>query len=128
MVATVNRHGLTDEQWVVIEPLVPKPKRMGRPPRDAREMMDALMWMLRTGAPWRDLPDWFGPWQTAYTRFCQWRDNGLLDRIVVKLQVLLADAGKIDWELWCVDGTSVRAARCAAGAKGGARKSLRITR
>ena len=128
MVANVNRHGLTDEQWVVIEPLVPKPQRMGRPPRDAREMMDALMWMLRTGAPWRDLPDWFGPWQTAYTRFCQWRDNGLLDRIVVKLQVLLADAGKIDWELWCVDGTSVRAARCAAGAKGGARKSPRITR
>jgi transposase len=119
---------LTDEQWVVIEPLVPKPQRMGRPPRDAREMMDALMWMLRTGAPWRDLPGWFGPWQTAYTRFCQWRDSGLLDRIVVKLQVLLADAGKVDWELWCVDGTSVRAARCAAGAKGGARKSPRITR
>ena len=128
MIATVNRHGLTDEQWVVIEPLVPKPKRMGRPPRDAREMMDALMWMLRTGAPWRDLPDWFGPWQTAYTRFSQWRDSGLLDRIVVKLQVMLADAGKIDWELWCVDGTSVRAARCAAGAQGGARKSLQTTR
>ena len=128
MIAIVNRHGLTDDQWVAIEPLLPKPKRMGRPPRDAREMMDALMWMLRTGAPWRDLPDWFGPWQTAYTRFSRWRDSGLLDRIVVKLQVMLADAGKIDWELWCVDGTSVRAARCAAGAQGGARKSLQITR
>jgi len=127
VVARVNRHGLTDDQWAVIEPLVPKPNHMGRPPRDAREMMDALMWLLRTGAPWRDLPDWFGPWQTAYTRFCQWRDQGLLDRIVEKLQVLLGDAGKIDWDLWCVDGTSVRAARCAAGAKGGARKSPRIT-
>ena len=127
MVARVNRDGLTEDQWVAIEPLVPKPNRTGRPPRDAREMMDALMWLLRTGAPWRDLPDWFGPWQTAYTRFCHWRDDGVLDRIVQKLQVLLADAGKIDWELWCVDGTSVRAARCAAGAKGGARKSPRIT-
>lgn len=126
MVARVNRHGLTEDQWAAIEPLVPKPSRTGRPPRDAREMMDALMWLLRTGAPWRDLPDWFGPWQTAYTRFCHWRDQGVLDRIVEKLQVLLADAGKIDWELWCVDGTSVRAARCAAGAKGGARKSPRI--
>jgi transposase len=123
----VNRHGLTEDQWAAIEPLVPKPNHMGRPPRDAREMMDALMWQLRTGAPWRDLPEWFGPWQTAYTRFCHWRDQGVLDRIVEKLQVLLGDAGKIDWELWCVDGTSVRAARCAAGAKGGARKSRRIT-
>ena len=127
MVARVNRHGLTDDQWTAIEPLVPKPSRTGRPPRDAREMMDALMWLLRTGAPWRDLPDWFGPWQTAYTRFCHWRDDGVLDQIVRKLQVLLADAGKIDWELWCIDGTSVRAARCAAGAKGGDRKSPRIT-
>jgi len=127
VVARVNRHGLTEDQWTAIEPLVPKPSRTGRPPRDAREMMDALMWLLRTGAPWRDLPDWFGPWQTAYTRFCHWRDDGVLDQIVRKLQVLLADAGKIDWELWCIDGTSVRAARCAAGAKGGARKSPRIT-
>jgi transposase len=92
-------------------------------------MMDALVWILRTGAPWRDLPDWFGPWQTAYTRFRQWRDAGVLERIVATLQLRVADAGKIDWELWCVDGTSVRAARCAAGArKGGTRKSPRIMR
>lgn len=129
MVARVNRHGLTDEQWTAIEPLFPKPNHMGRPPRDAREMMDSHMWLLRTGAPWRDLPDWFGPWQTSYTRFCQWRDGGVLDRIVEKLQVLLADAGDIDWELWCIDGSSIRAARCAAGGgKGGGRTSQRITR
>ncbi len=129
MVARVNRHGLTDQQWSAIESLIPKPNHMGRPPRDAREMMDALMWILRTGAPWRDLPDWFGPWETAYTRFCQWRDSGVLSRVVETLQLRVADAGKIDWELWCVDGTSVRAARCAAGApKGGTRKSPRIMR
>ncbi len=129
MVARANRHGLTDEQWAAIEPLLPQRNRMGRPPRDAREMMDSQMWLLRTGAPWRDLPAWFGPWQTAYTRFCQWRDSGVLDRIVEKLQVLLADAGDIDWELWCIDGSSIRAARCAAGGgKGGGRTSRRITR
>jgi len=125
----VNRHELSDEQWEVVAPLLPRPNHMGRPPRDAREMLDAMVWLLRTGAPWRDLPDWYGPWQTVYTRFCHWRDAGFLDRMVERLQVLLADAGKIDWELWCIDGSSIRAARCAAGGgKGGERKSPRITR
>ena len=91
--------------------------------------MEAMLWLARTGAPWRDLPDWYGPWQTVYTRFCHWRDDNTLDRVVERLQVLLADAGKIDWELWCIDGSSVRAARCAAGAgKRGAPKSPRVTR
>ncbi len=129
MVARVNRHGLTDEQWTSIAPLLPKPNRMGRPPRDPREMMDSHLWLLRTGAPWRDLPDWFGPWQTSYTRFCEWRDSGVQDRIVEKLLVLLADADEIDWELWCIDGSSIRAAGCAGGGgKGGGRRSARITR
>ena len=78
---------------------------------------------------WRALPDWFGPWQTSYTRFCQLRDSGVLDRIVEKLLVLLADADEIDWELWCIDGSSIRAARCAAGGgKRGGPTSRRITR
>jgi transposase len=92
-------------------------------------MLEAMLWLLRTGAPWRDLPDWYGPWETVYTRFREWRDDGVLDGVAQKLQILLADDGKIDWELWCIDGTSVRAARCAAGAgKRGARQSPRITR
>ena len=129
MIRRVDRHELTDAQWRWIEPLLPPPQHMGRPPRDAREMLEAMLWLLRAGAPWRDLPAWFGPWQTAYTRFCQWRDDGTLDRIVKRLQVLLGDAGKLDWELWCIDGTSVRAARCASGArKKGARQTARITR
>lgn len=129
MIRRVNRHELTDDQWQVVEPLIPRPNHMGRPPRDGREMLEAMLWLLRSGAPWRDLPDWYGPWETVYTRFRQWRDAGLLDDIVQKLQTLLADRGKIDWDLWCIDGSSVRAARCAAGAgKRGARKSPRTTR
>lgn len=128
MVRTINRHELTDVQWHVVEPLLPRPQHMGRPPRDGREMLEAMLWVVRVGAPWRDLPDWYGPWQTVYHRFCQWRDDGTLDRIVKRLQVLLGDAGKIDWELWCIDGTSVRAARCASGAgKKGVHTSPRIT-
>ncbi len=128
MVRTVNRHELTDPQWRAVEALLPKPHHMGRPPRDAREMLEAMLWLVRVGAPWRDLPDGYGPWQTVYHRFSQWRDDGTFDRIVKRLQVLLGDAGKIDWELWCIDGTSVRAARCASGAgKKGAFTSPRIT-
>lgn len=130
MTRPANRHELTDEQWAHIAPLFPTPRSgPGRPPRDPREMLEAMLWWLRTGAPWRDLPDFYGPWETVYSRFRIWRQEGLLDRIVERLQRELDDAGEIDWELWCIDGTNVRAARCAAGAgKGGARKSLRITR
>ena len=115
MTQSVNRHRLTDEQWQMLEPLIPKAKRTGRPPREPREMLEAMIWLLRTGAPWRDLPDWYGPWQTVYSKFCQWREARVLEHVVEVLQVRLADAGKIDWELWCVDGTSVRAERAAHG-------------
>jgi len=92
-------------------------------------MLDAMLWLLRTSAPWRDLPDFYGPWETVYSRFRIWRQEGVFDHIVERLQVELDDAGKIDWDLWCIDGSNVRAARCAAGAgqKGGP-KSPRTTR
>jgi transposase len=91
-------------------------------------MLDALLWVLRTGAPWRDLPDFYGPWETVYSRFRIWRKDGVFDRIVERLQVELDDAGKIDWDLWCIDGSNVRAARCAAGGQKGGPKSPRTTR
>ena len=60
----MHRHQLTDEQWSIVEPLIPKKHaRTGRPPADRRQMLDGIMWILRTGAPWRDLPDRFGPFQ-----------------------------------------------------------------
>ena len=113
----MRRHALTDEQWLLIEPLIPKSKaRTGRPPRDRRVLLDGIFWILGTGAPWRDLPDRFGPWQTVYDHFSQWRRSGVFNRIVDAMQVKLDQKGLIDWELWCVDGASVRAARAAAGA------------
>ena len=91
-------------------------------------MVNGMLWILRVGAPWRDLPEAFGPWQSVYHRFNELRESGALDRIVRRLQTRLAQAGRIDDDLWCVDGSSVRAARAAAGApKKGARKSRRIT-
>jgi len=79
-------------------------------------MLNGVMWVLATGAPWRDLPERFGPWQTVYHHFRDWRRRGVLARVVEDLQVRLDRDGLIDWELWCVDGASVRAARAAAGA------------
>jgi transposase len=71
---------------------------------------------LRSGAPWRDLPERYGAWQTVYDRFTRYRKDGTLDRILQALQRCLNAGGLLDWDLWCVDGTVVRASRAAAGA------------
>jgi transposase len=113
----MKRHALTDEQWELVKPLIPtKDARTGRPVRDPRLMLDAAFWVLATGAPWRDLPERFGPHSTAHRYFSEWRKAGVFDRIVDALQVKFDDKGYIDWQLWCVDGASVRATRSAAGA------------
>ena len=111
----MRRYELTDEQWSVIEPLLPK-SELGRPLAAPRQMLNAMFWVLRSGAPWRDLPERFGPWQTVYHHFNSWRRRGVYGRILEALQVRLDAEGQIDWDLWCVDGTMVRASRSAAGA------------
>jgi len=113
----MKRHELTDEQWELIESVLPKrTATTGRRPRDQRQMLNGILWVLRTGAPWRDLPERFGPWQTVYDYYRHWRDDGTFDRVLQKLQIRLDREGKIDWDLWCIDGSSVRASRAAAGA------------
>ena len=107
------RHRLTNEQWNLIAHLIPPPKSMGRPPSDRRMVLDGILWILRTGSPWRDLPEEFGPWKTVWTVFDGWNRDGVLDRLLLTLQ----QSVPLDSELWCVDGTNVRAARCAAGSK-----------
>jgi transposase len=113
----MKRHELTDEQWSTVEGLIPHRKaRTGRPPSKPRLMLNGIFWILGTGAPWRDLPERFGPWQTVYDHFRNWRRSGVFARIIDALQIKLDEQGKIDWELWCVDGANVRAARAAGGA------------
>lgn len=113
-----RRYEVTDPQWELIRPLLPKhTAKTGRKPADSRLMLNGILWILRTGAPWRDLPERFGPWQTVYDYFRNWRADGTFDALLQRLQIRLDRQGKIDWDLWCIDGSNVRAARCAAGAE-----------
>jgi transposase len=125
----MKRHRLTDEQWELIADVFPPPAKTGRPRTDRRTVVDGILWILRTGAPWRDLPeDEFGPWETIYGLYDAWNADGTLDEIRSRLQAAFIDAGEIDDQLWCLDGTVVRAHRCAAGGgKKGIPRSRLIT-
>ena len=122
---------LNDKQWQRIEPTLRKNRstRGGRPPVDRRKVLNGVLWILRTGAPWRDMPAEFGCWQTAWRLFDQWNGDGTLDRILRSLQTAHIHDGDLDRELWCIDGSVIRAARCAAGGgKKGIRKNRKIMR
>jgi transposase len=104
----VRRHELTDESWVVIEPLL-APPRMGRPVRDRRQVVNGILWKLSTGAAWRDLPERYGPWKTVYERFRRWSADGTWDRLLAHVQQHCDAVGAVDWTVVCVDSTTVRA-------------------
>lgn len=111
---------LTDEQWVRLAPLLPPQKpRTGRPAKDHRTVLEAMLWIVRTGAPWRDLPPEYGPWRSVATRFYRWVRAGVWERVLAELQSQADAEGEIDWRLHHVDGSVVRAHQHAAGAKKG---------
>ena len=126
----MRRHELEDEQWELIRDLVEgTAKKGGRPSKDHRLVMNGILWILNTGAPWRDLPERYGPWETVYSRFNKMRRDGVFDKILERLHIKLDEEGCIDWDLFCIDGSIVRASRAAAGAKkGGIQMNLKITR
>ena len=109
------RHGLSDAEWSVIEDVFPKPKATGRPPMSARQAMDGICWILRAGAPWRDLPEVLGPWGAVFAHFHRWSSDGTLAAALAKLKDLFSRDDLFDHSLWSIDGTIVRAHRCAGG-------------
>ena len=118
---SVHRRGeLTDAQWQRLQPLLPSQSpRVGRPNLDHRTVINGILWILRTGAPWRDLPERYGRWQTVSGRFYRWRKDGLWQRILSSLQQQANLEGQLDWELHHVDGSVIRVHQHAAGAKRG---------
>jgi transposase len=119
-VATLTVTGqadLTDAQWAVLEPLLPRGKRAGRPPKwTKRQLIDGIRWRVRAGAPWRDVPPDYGPWQTVYGLFQRWQRDGTWQQILTGLQARADAAGLITWDV-SVDSTVARAHQHAAGAR-----------
>ena len=114
--ATTRRYELSDEEWSIISSLIPEkePGTKGRLPIDNRTAFNGIVWLARSGAPWRDLPERYGPWETIYSKFRKWLDDGILDNI---FRILSLDA---DLSELMMDGTIVRAHQASAGAKKGA--------
>ena len=111
---------LTDAQWGRLRPLLPPQKpRMGRPAKNDRTVLNGILWILRTGSPWRCLPERYGSWKTVSSRFYRWQRAGVRDRVLSSLQRQADANGRLDWSLHFVDSTVVRAHQHAAGTKGG---------
>jgi transposase len=115
----MGRGDLSDRQGQQLQPLLPSRKpATGRPANDHRTMINGILWVLRTGAPGRDLPEGYGPWRTVASRFYRWRRDGLWDRLLMAVQQRANSKGQLNWEVHYVDGTMVRAHQHAAGARG----------
>ena len=105
------RFDLTDEEWTALEPFIPSKRKSARV--DDRRIVNAILHVLRSGIPWRDLPEAYGPYTTAYNRFNRWSGRGIWQRIFQH------QASRSRDDLHCIDSTVVKAHRAASGAKGG---------
>ena len=117
----MSRYDLTDFEWRVIEPLLPNKSR-GVPRVDDRRTLNGIFWVLRSGAPWRDLPERYGPRTTCYNRFVRWRKAGVWDRLMDAITVAH------DGDIQMIDSTSVRAHQHAATAKRGVQITVSVDR
>ena len=107
----MKRYELTKEQWERIKPLLPPEEtgKRGRPRKDNRTMLNGMLWIVRSGAQWRELPAAYGPWQSVYARFAKWRDDGTLEAVFHAL------SGDADMENLSVDSTCVTVHESANG-------------
>ena len=112
----VGRGELTDTAWARIEPLLPARGGRGGRWRDHRQVINGILWKLRTGAPWRDLPERYGPWKTAHERLRKWTADGTWERILDQVVVKDDAVGNVEWII-SVDSSVVRAHQHAAGAR-----------
>ena len=129
---TMARGDLTDNEWARLEPLLPAQKRVepGGQYRDHRQVVNGNLWALRTGAPWRDLPERYGAWQTCYSRFRRWSEQGVWLRALQALQTQQEAVGDLDWSEAALDSSYIKAHPHAAGApkKGALPSSRRLSK
>lgn len=114
----MHRHALTDAQWKRLEPLLPRRPQGRKSTLGDRLFIDAVLFRAKTGVPWRDLPERFGPWKTVYNRFNNWAAQDHWAAIFRELQLEVDEIGSI------VDGSVVRAHQDASGGKGGSKGTL----
>ncbi len=104
---------LTNEQWKILETILPpdrvRPDKRGRPWSDRRKVLEGALWILRTGAPWKDLPGRYGPYQTVHRRYQNWVRSGVMEKVVLALAQDLKDRGGLDLRECFIDGTFVPA-------------------
>ncbi len=114
-----ERIGLSDDEWTLIGPLLPAERGRGcRPAQDNRRYFEGMMWVARTGAQWRHLPDEYGKWNSVFRRYRRWAVTGVFDALLEGLAELVERDRTADM----IDSTVVRAHHCAAGIKGGLSK------
>lgn len=112
---------MSDEEWAFFEPFLEA--KTGRPGKH-RRTLDGILWITRTGAPWRDLPEYFGGWNSVYQQFRRWSLSGLWDLLLETL----ASSGAVPKTIQMIDSTVIRAHHQAAGAKGGLKTKLLAAR
>ncbi|MDQ3521379.1 MAG: IS5 family transposase [Gemmatimonadota bacterium] len=103
----------TDDQWVILQPLLPPPARTGRPRADDRRTLEAILFVLKTGCRWRDLPREYGAPVTAWRRLRRWQEQGVWERVWRSMLSLLDAYGSLDWGTAFLDGSFVPAKKGA---------------
>ena len=120
----MSRGDLTESEWRVLKDLLPPERgRKNRPASDNRPIVNGILWRIRTGAPWRDVPEKYGKWITVYQRFRRWSEAGLWEAVASALTQAMADNSRHS-----IDSTTVRGHISAAGAKGGLKNRLLAAR
>lgn len=112
-----GRTDLKPHQWAALEPLLPPDPHWGHRWSEHQRVINGIVWRLRTGAAWRDIPPRYGPWQTCYDRFVRFRRRGIWDQILRTLQAQAQARDDIDWDGAALDSTHVKAHRSASGAR-----------